>query len=310
MKLRFLSAKREGRFFQRQVPLSRVVQNIEKRFKLAEDLGSSDPIYHEAFIGESVSLIYSPVFIQGRTFHDAVLGTSVASIPEDFVDDLLTFDQEKNWEVRFVSTLCPRCGWDLLGERDSVVLFCKKCDSVWETSEGGLKEIDFGMIPVKEEKAVYLPFWKMEAAIEGLAVRSYADLLRMANAPVAFKKEWEDLGFYFWAPAFKIPPAPFLRSTQALTLSEPQGEVERGLPPLPLYAANFPSNEAAESIKLTLANIAADKTRFFPRLREIGIQVRKHELIFLPFISVGNEFVQSHTRVCIHRNFLQLGRSL
>ena len=96
------------------------------------------------------------------------------------------------------------------------------------------------MIPGEEEHAFYLPFWRMEAAIQGLELQSYAELLRMANVPVVMKREWEKSGFYFWAPAFKVPPVPFLRSTQALTLSEPKEEFERNLPGPPLYPANFP----------------------------------------------------------------------
>ena len=102
-----------------------MIENIEKRSNLSDDAQTPGPIFHEAFIGESISLIYSPLFIHGDRFHDAILGKPVASIPKDFVDDLLPLDQEKDWQVTFVSTLCPQCGWDLLGERDSVVLFCK-----------------------------------------------------------------------------------------------------------------------------------------------------------------------------------------
>jgi hypothetical protein len=250
------------------------------------------------------------MFIQGDRLHDAVLGKPVASIPKDFVDDLLTFDQEKDWQVQFVSTLCPQCGWDLLGERDNVVLICKNCDSVWEASKSGLKELDFGMIPGKESGVSYLPFWRMEATTEGLMIQSYADLLRMANVPMVMKKEWDESRFYFWAPAFKVPPVPFLRSAQALTLSEPQEEFEKRLPKSPLYPVNFPSSEAEESIKVTIASIAVDRMKILPTLRELDIRVKKYHLIFLPFTLAGNEFVQSQTRFCIHKNFLRLGRNL
>jgi len=310
LKLKFLTSKVDARFFQDRVPLKKVIQNIERRFKLSDAVQASGPVYHETFIGESISLIYSPMFIQGSRFHDAILGKPVASIPKDFVDDLLTFDQEKDWQVTFVSTLCPQCGWDLLGEEDSVVLFCKNCNSVWEAAKNGLREVDFGMVPSKEANAYYLPFWRMETTIEDPAIHSYADLLRMANAPVAMKKEWEKSCSCFWAPAFKVPPVPFLRSTQALTLAEPHEEFEKKLPKSPLFFANFPSNEAAESIKVTIANTAVDRMRIFPKLPEMDIQIKKTHLIFRPFILVGNEFVESQGRLCIHKNFLQLGRNL
>ena len=310
LKLKFLSSKIEAKFFQHQVPLKTIIESVEKRLNRLDDAPVKGPIFYEAFISETISLIYSPVFVQGDMFHDAILGRPVASIPKDFIDDLLSFDQEKDWQIKFVSTLCPQCGWDLLGERDSVVLFCKNCDSVWEASKKGLNPRDFGMIPSKEGNAFYLPFWRMDASIKGLKIHSYADLLRITNVPKVMKREWEELNFYFWCPAFKVPPEPFLRSTQALTLSEPQEEFERDLPKSPLYPVNLPSNEAAESIKVTIANIVVDKTKIFPKLKEMDIQINKFQLIFLPFILVGNEFIQSQSRFCIHKNALKLGKNL
>ena len=310
LKLKFLSSKVEARLFRREVPLNSVVEHIERRFALTERSRRSGPIHFEAFVGESISLIYAPLFIRGDRFHDAVLGKPVTSIPKDFVDDLLTSDQEAIGQVRFVSTLCPQCGWDLQGERDSVVLFCGNCESAWEPSEQGLKQVDVGTIGNEEGNVSYLPFWRMEAAVEGLLIESHADLLRIANAPVRVRKECCQEMPYFWAPAFRVPPALFLRATQALTLSEPQREVEKTLPKAFLNPVNFSSSDAAESVKIILANTVADKTGIFPRLKEIDIQVKKHVLIFLPFVLIGNEFVQTQTRICIHKNVLQLGRNL
>jgi hypothetical protein len=124
------------------------------------------------------------------------------------------------------------------------------------------------------------------------------------------KREWEELNFYFWCPAFKVPPEPFLRSTQTLTLSEPQEEFERNLPKSPLYPVNFPSNEAAESIKVTITNIVVNKAKILPKLNEINVQIDKFHLIFLPFVLSGNEFIQSQSRFCIHKNALKLGKNL
>jgi len=310
LKLKFLSSKIEAKFFQHQVPLKTIIESVEKRLNRLDDAPVKGPIFYEAFISETISLIYSPVFVQGDMFHDAILGRPVASIPKDFIDDLLSFDQEKDWQIKFVSTLCPQCGWDLLGERDSVVLFCKNCDSVWEASKKGLNPRDFGMIPSKEDNAFYLPFWRMDASIKGLKIHSYADLLRITNVPKVMKREWEKLNFYFWCPAFKLPPEPFLRSTQALTFSEPQEEFERNLPESPLYPVNLPSNEAAESIKVTIANIVVDKMKIFPKLNKIDVQINKFHLIFLPFVLSGNEFIQSQSRFCIHKNALKLGKNL
>ena len=38
--------------------------------------------------------------------------------------------------LTFLATLCPKCGWTLNGQRDSVVLTCSNCETAWEASEG------------------------------------------------------------------------------------------------------------------------------------------------------------------------------
>ena len=310
LRLRCFSSNVEGRFLLHQVPLKRVIEKIKKRAKLLDTSHSNGHIFHEAFIGESISLIYSPLFIRRGILRDAILGKPVTSISKDFLDNLISLDQEKDWQIKFVPTLCPRCGWDLLGEKDSVVLFCQNCDSVWEASGSGLKAVDFGRIPGQEENVSYLPFWRIEVTIEEMSLWSYADLVKFAKASIFIRKEWEELGLFFWAPAFKIPPGPFLRSAQALTLSEPQVKLEGDLPKSPPYPVNFPSNEAAESMKVTLANIAPDRMKVLPKLYEMDIQIKKVDLILVPFTLVGSDFIQPHSRFCIHKNLLQLGRNL
>lgn len=310
LKLRFISPEMEGKFFSPSVPLRTLMEAIEKQLHSAGGTTLTDPILLKAFIGDTASLIYFPVFVEGHMFHDGILGKPVAKIPEEFVDDLLSFNQQKDWRITFVSTLCPHCGWDLLGERDSVALFCKNCDSVWEASQMRLEKVDFGVIRSKEVPATYLPFWVMKARIEELKIQSYADLLRVANAPKVMRKEWDELDLNFWAPAFKVPPQIFLRLTRRMTISQPREQLEQCLPKASLYPVTLPLSEAAESIKVTIATIAIDKQRIFPRLSEINVQLDKFLLVYLPFHLCGNEFIHSQTQSCIHKNFLKLGRNL
>jgi hypothetical protein len=310
LKLRFISPDMEGRFFGSSVPLKTVMGTIEKQFHSVGGNAAPYPVLFEAFIGDTTSLIYFPIFIKGQTFHDGILGEPVARIPEEFVDDLLSFSQQKDWRIKFVSTLCPNCGWDLLGERDSVVLFCKNCDSVWEASQMRLEKVDFGMIPSEEPPAAYLPFWMMKARIEELKIRSYADLLRVANVPKVMRKEWEELDLSFWAPAFKVPPQIFMGLTGRMTVSQPRVPFEQCLPKASLYPVTLPVSEAVESIKVTIAHIVTDKQGIFPRLSEVSVQLDKFFLVYLPFHLSGNEFVHSQTQSCIHKNVLNLGRGL
>ena len=309
LKLRFISPEMKAMFFNPHIPLETIIQNIGMQLHSLNGSLSKGPFAYQAFIGETVSLIYSPIFIHQDIAHDGILGKPLASIPRDFADGLLSFDQQMDWQIKFVSILCPNCGWDLLGERDSVALFCRNCNSAWKASQGGFEELNFGIIPSEEDDLLYLPFWRMNVHIEELKTRSYADLMKLANAPKVTKEE-EGADLYFWTPAFKVPPQPFLRLTLGMTISQPREEFERSLPRSSLYPVTLPVSEAAESIKITIANFAIDKKKIIPKLNEMNIHLNESLLVYLPFTSSGIDFINPHTHLCIHKNYLKLGRNL
>ena len=304
--LRFVTSELEGKFFKPRTLPAGLTDIIENQAMEMGDLLPSGPIFH---IGETISLIYSPVYIQGSQFYDGILGRPMASIPIHFVDELLTFQQE-DWNIRFVPTLCPRCGWDLLGERDSVVLLCHHCESAWHATRDGLQQVDFGLLPGPNGHAQYLPFWKMKVSLAGLPLHSYADLLRIANAPKVIKEEWEGEDLCFWSPAFKLPPGAFLRLAKGLTLSPPMDTLEEKLPPSPPCPMTLPLSEAVEGIKVTLATTAVDKKELLPKLPGLRVHVKDPLLVFMPFVLQGNEFIHPPTRCCVHKNYLRIGRNL
>jgi DNA-directed RNA polymerase subunit RPC12/RpoP len=310
LKLRFISPEIKAKFFNPRVPIETMIQNVLIRSHPLNGSTSIGPIAYKAFIGETASLIYSPIFIHQDMAHDAILGKPLAPIPKDFAEGLLSFDEQKDWQVKLVSTLCPHCGWDLLGERDSVALFCKNCNSAWEASLMGMEQVNFGMAPSKEDHVLYLPFWRMNTRLEGIKIQSYADLIRIANVPKEMKEEDEGFDLYFWSPAFKVPPHLFLRLTQGMTISQPREEFERSLPRSSLYPVTLPVSEAAESIKITIANFAIDKKRAFPKLNELKIHLNESLLVYLPFTPSGSDFIEPHTQLCIPKNLLKLGRDL
>ena len=69
---------------------------------------------------------------------------------------------------------------------------------------------------------MYLPFWRIKAGVSGIDLDSYADLVKIANLPKAMQENWNDVPFYFWAPAFKIRPKVFLRLANNVTLAQPR----------------------------------------------------------------------------------------
>ena len=52
-----------------------------------------------------------------------------------------------SWNLTFLATLCPRCGWNLEGEKDSVVLTCGNCQTAWEAQRGQFVPIRFSRGP-------------------------------------------------------------------------------------------------------------------------------------------------------------------
>lgn len=311
LKLRFISPKIGAKFFSPQLPFETVIQSIGMQMDPFDGAVSMGPAACKAFIGEAISLIYSPIFIDKEMAHDAIIGKPLTSIPKGFTEGLLSFDQQEDWQIKFISTLCPRCGWDLLGERDSVALFCKNCNSGWEASSMGFKELDFGMIPSKEENGCYLPFWRMKVHIEsGVKIPSYADLLKGAKVAKAMEGEEERADLYFWCPAFKVPPELFLTLAQTMTISPPREEFERSLPWPSLYPVTLPAHEAAESMKITMANLAIHKKMILPELDEIKTHLNESLLVYLPFTPCGIDFIEPHTKLCINKNRLRLGRNL
>jgi hypothetical protein len=95
-----------------------------------------------------------------------------------------------------------------------------------------------------------------------------------------------------------------------MTISQPREEFERSIPWSSLYPVTLPVSEAAETIKITIANFAIDKKTIFPKINEINIHLNESLLVYLPFTPSGIDFIEPHTQLCIHKNYLRLGRNL
>ena len=305
MKLRFLSADMPGRFLKPRLPFEEVAANFEKRF------GQSlpKPIVHQAHIGESLSLIYSPFYLKDKLY-DAILDKPVsAKMWDDFnIDD---YDGgSPKWHIRFVSTLCPNCGWDIEGQRDALVLLCKNCNSAWYPVGKKLKQLKFAQIPVKDDNTIYLPFWRIRADISGISLKSYADLIRIANLPKAVQSGWDDVPFRFWIPAFKIRPRLFLRLASHLTVSQPREELIPELPGNQIHPSTLPVKDAIESLAITLADFMKPRKTWMEKFYNIAIDAKSFTLVFVPFSDEPHEFIQHDYQIAINKNVLALSKNL
>ena len=305
MKLRFPSTDMAGRFLKPRLPFKEVAANFEKRF------GKSlpKPILHQAHIGESLSLIYSPFYLKDKLY-DAILNKPVSATPSEVfnIDD---FDAESpHWHIHFVSTLCPNCGWDLEGQRDTLVLICKNCDSSWYPVGKKLKQLKYAQIPGHGDNTIYLPFWRIRADISGIDLKSYADLIRIANLPKTVQKGWSDVPFRFWIPAFKLRPKIFLRLASHITVSQPRKELIPELPAGHIHPSTLPVKEAIESMAITLAQFMKPRKTLMERFNNIHIDAKSFTLVFIPFNEEHHEFIQHDFQIAINKNVMALSKNL
>jgi hypothetical protein len=305
MKLRFATADMDGRFLKPRQCFDKFLSAFQKRF------GKSlpKPILHQSNIGETLSLIYSPFYLTDR-LHDAILDRPVsAKLPDDFDIDDFRGDRPR-WQIRFVSTLCPTCGWNLAGERDALVLGCKNCNSVWYPVGKKLKQLKFAQFPATGDNTIYLPFWRIKADISGIDLDSYADLITVANLPRVVQSGWNDIPFRFWIPAFKVRPKVFLHLATHTTLSQPRENLIAKLPDAGIYPTTLPIQEAVESLKLTLADFVKPRRTLMERLRDVRIDAKSFTLVFIPFNEGQHEFIQPDFQLTINKNVLALSKNL
>ena len=271
---------------------------------------SSGEVFHRAYIGETLSIIYLPLFVEGNRIFDAVLNRPIAKIPEG--EDILTPATMKNprWKLHFIATLCPQCGWNLEGERDSVVLTCSNCQTAWAASKGRFIQVNFRVVPGQEKDAVYLPFWRTSAVTDGIEISSFADFIRITNQPRVVGKEWESEPMSFWSPAFKIRPKVFLHLSRQFTITQKLFQGEKEIQNKKLYPVTLPHTEATQAMKMILASSTFNKKDVLSLLPRVSFKILDSTLVYLPFTDTGHEMVQQQMRISINKNTLEFGRRL
>ena len=305
LKLKFITPETAGLFLEPTHTIAHIGQNFDMRF----DKSLPKPVLHHAHIGETISLIYAPFYIENRIY-DAVLNKPVsAALTEDFDINQLPAESP-NWRIHFISTLCPSCGWDLDGERDSLVLLCKNCTSAWYPVGKKLKRIKFGKHPVQDNNSIYLPFWLIRPEISGISLKSYADLIKVANIPKVVQPGWENIGFRFWAPAFKVRPKIFMQLSKNMTLAQLHNELIEELPEQRHHPITLPVTEAIESLKVNLASFIKPKNQLAEILHAIDITAKSFVLVYVPFLEKHHEFIQPDLQFAINKNILALSENL
>ena len=170
--------------------------------------------------------------------------------------------------------------------------------------------MQFATLGKLQHDAVYLPFWRVRAHIEGIQLDTEADLVKRANLPKVATDAMDQRPFRFWSPAFKVRPKVFLRLAQGLTMIQPDGKLLPQLPASDTHPVTLPYSEAIESLKLLLAQMIKPRRDFLPRLSQTNIHPRKLLLIFLPFRRGHHDLVLEGHQLALNKNVLNLSRHL
>ena len=301
LKLRYAAPGVPGRFIKPQLP-----------FRTSGDHSCrSESHTPDVFIGEIKSLIYSPVSVKGEWLFDAILDRPVCQAHDGPWNSPQVDETMKPGEqICFLPTLCPRCGFDLDGEKNSLVLFCPNCATSWQARNSAFESVAFDFIAPRggDNADVYLPFWSIAADVKGLQIRSYADLARLANFPRAVRGAWENEEPRFAAPAFKVHPSLFLRLARTMTFLDKKPDSNAEPPKTRQYPVTLPLNEALESLRVLVASIAHPPQKIIQHLQEISFSPKDSRLVYLPFTLRGEELIQQEIGISVQKAALSWGQ--
>ncbi|WP_457576273.1 hypothetical protein [Desulfomarina sp.] len=298
-----------GKFLEQEIKTGEILEHVTKLSTLFFRKNKQIMQYRE-FIGESLSRIYLPVYSAGEKLIDAVDGRDLGDAGNFIKWTGNGSPAKRSWEPRFISTLCPRCGGLLSGERDSLVLGCENCETLWQEHKGRFQLLKWKVISAADADAVYLPFWKITFQTRKGELRSFADFLRMTNQPVLVEKADNERHPAFWIPAFKINPKAFLQISTKATVAQkhiPPGRIDF---PENAYPVTFPWREAFQALKSVLAAAAVSRKNIFPLLPRLRICSAGYALRYLPFTVRSHDLVQQHIPVTVVSAALKYGRSL
>ena len=266
--------------------------------------------HHRAFIGETISCIYQPCYVKNDDLYDAVTNQVIGH--RTLLSDALptTCAGQSSWEPRFIATLCPKCGGLLGGERDTIVLQCANCQSLWQEQDGRFIAVDWTVVPSESRVARYLPFWRISFTTAGYVLKYFADFLRFTNQPLVPMPQYENRPLVFWIPAFKINPKAFLQLASQLTVAQTRIPPGQGRRVTNDYPVTLDQLEGLQAIKSVLAYSTLSKEKRLSMLPEIRLKATSCELTYLPFVAKTHDLVQEHTFATVQTAALRYGRVL
>ncbi|MFH1134464.1 MAG: hypothetical protein V1816_00110 [Pseudomonadota bacterium] len=299
LKLKILSPASPGCFLPPDFDRKTALEKIQDRLVSLGVWPAEEKTFLKEYIGETASLIYAPFYSDHNKFFDALLGKPLAEIgpggPGGGSPGL-----NPSGQIHFLPALCPNCGGDLKGGQKSLIVFCRNCRTAWESGPHGFLRRPYLLLEGPDRPDVHLPFWRIKAEVKGLELKTFADLIRIANLPKVVQPEMKGWDWFFFTPAFSLPGTLFLRMARNATVSQPH-RYEEGQTPKNAADASISAGEAARSLKIVLANLIVAKRIVFPRLPEVVMATREAVLVYIPFRIMGPELVNQGLQLSVNR---------
>lgn len=305
--LKFLEPSSEGHFLRPTLPLEKFLG----RMQYDQAVPERDAIHSvlHRFIGEIISLVYWPYFMDGDRLHDGLTGNAIGpSARPDFTGNTTDMLQDG---IQFLSALCPECGWVLEGTTDTQVLFCPQCEVGWRARGRRLVQTTAEFLDMPGDgEFVWLPFWRLTVGSPDIALSSRGDLIRFLNLASVPGSALDNTTAHVWVPAFKIAPPIFLRLAGALTVAQKDASGSGSRHIGTMYPVTLPEQEARESVPLALMAAANARKKVVPRLVGATFEYHSADLAMVPFVERGYELVQPELNVAVHRNALKWGKAI
>lgn len=266
-----------------------------------------DPLLFRTFLRDALSLLYLPTLPREDTIYDAIDRKAFGPVPPGLVSGEPATDGRNPCHYHFVPALCPNCGNDLNGEKESSIVFCPNCLIGFSVSNGRLQEVPFVVVNGNSTTDMFLPFWRIRVEPQGLPLPKTTGRILAGGRMQQFDRE----NFFFWVPAFKINPQLFLRLGHRTTIAQLQVEPLSAMPLLSsIQPVTIPLAEAVKSVKLLLALLSPKDLDLLSRLNDLSVEVKEARPALVPFEQAGCELANRQILVAVHTNALKYGRNL
>lgn len=291
-KLKFIRKDIAGSFFAPAI----------SREDIFKKMGAGDD--KKVHIGEILSLIFMPFFLDEDTLYDGLTGKTMTLNPLDLIAD----KQSPAYHLKFTPSICPNCGWDLKGETDSLVLHCSNCMSSWLIHNKKLNKLKAMFYDLKPDTDMLVPFWRLEIEFKTLDCSTHAHLIKIANIPKVITKANENQTLYFYIPAFKLNPKLFLRIGRQTTLVQIEPTEIKKMPNIRFHPVNLPIEEGFQAVLPILMDLCNNKKEIWNLLAKEKLKLKRFSLTYFSFRICGSECIQDTLGFSLPINSLKFGR--